>query len=311
MTTQLTETPENEVDAPASTTNRMRWIKRGVIGVVVLVALVYGAIFFYANVLNDAPDALDSTDLSEALAEPSADADVETDSPASADDATEALAVEQAPVEEVAVEEAPAEEAPAEEAVAEEAPAEEAVAEETAAEETATAGFDGAWTPTTASEFGYRVEEVLAGVNTTAVGRSNEIDGSLTIDGTTASIEVSVQVASITSDDGRRDGQFRGRVMDAANFPTATFRTTSPIDFGAIPSLGEQITATATGELTLKGSTQPVEFDITAQADGDSIGVLGNIPVTFSDYGIDNPSNAGVKTEDDGLLEFVLVFEQT
>lgn len=294
MTTQLTETPENEVDAPASTTNRMRWIKRGVIGVVVLVALVYGAIFFYANVLNDAPDALDSTDLSEALAEPSADADVETDSPASADDATEAP--EQAPVEEVAVEEAPAEEA---------------VAEETAAEETATAGFDGAWTPTTASEFGYRVEEVLAGVNTTAVGRSNEIDGSLTIDGTTASIEVSVQVASITSDDGRRDGQFRGRVMDAANFPTATFRTTSPIDFGAIPSLGEQITATATGELTLKGSTQPVEFDITAQADGDSIGVLGNIPVTFSDYGIDNPSNAGVKTEDDGLLEFVLVFEQT
>lgn len=34
---------------------------------------------------------------------------------------------------------------------------------------------------TDASEFGYRVNEVLAGVNTTAVGRSNQIEGTLTI----------------------------------------------------------------------------------------------------------------------------------
>lgn len=36
-------------------------------------------------------------------------------------------------------------------------------------------GFDGDWVPTAASEFGYRVDEVIAGVNVTAVGRSYEI----------------------------------------------------------------------------------------------------------------------------------------
>jgi hypothetical protein len=38
--------------------------------------------------------------------------------------------------------------------------------------------------------------------------------------------------------------------------------------------------------------------------------VLGSIPVVFEDYGIDNPSFGAVRTEDEGLVEFVLVFER-
>ncbi len=90
--------------------------------------------------------------------------------------------------------------------------------------------YDGDWVPTDASEFGYRVEEVLAGVNTTAVGRSNEISGLMTIAGTTIPVvDIEVQVASITSDESRRDGQFTGRIMNADEFPTATF-TPDPAD---------------------------------------------------------------------------------
>ena len=244
------------------------WIKRGIIGLVVLVALVYGAIFFYANVLNDAPDALDTDDLSEALETTVVEAD-----------------------DEPSLETAPSAAAPDEAAADSE-------------------DFDGLWTPTTASEFGYRVDEVLGGVNVTAVGRSSEIDGSLTIEGTTASVDATVEVENIVSDDSRRDGQFQGRIMDVANFPTANFQTTEPINFGAIPADGEQVTATAVGELTLKGVTQTVTVDVTAQATGTSIGVLGNIPITFTDYGIDNPSNPGVSLEDEGIVEFVLVFER-
>ena len=165
--------------------------------------------------------------------------------------------------------------------------------------------------PTTASEFGYRVEEVLAGVNTTAVGRSNEIEGLLTIEGTTATVvDVTVQVENITSDDRRRDSQFSGRIMNADEFPTADVRLTEPIEFGRIPVGDEQITATATGELTLRGVTNPVTFEVTAQTTDGRIGVLGSIPVVFEDYGIENPSFGVVKTEDNGLVEFVLVFER-
>ena len=97
--------------------------------------------------------------------------------------------------------------------------------------------------------------------------------------------------------------------MSADEFPTATFTLTQPIELGAVPADGDEITASATGDLTLRGVTNSVTFDVTAQADGQLIGVLGSIPVLFSDYGIDNPSFGGVTTEDNGLVEFVLVFD--
>ena len=113
----------------------------------------------------------------------------------------------------------------------------------------------------------------------------------MTIEGTSVpAVDIEVQVASITSDESRRDNDFTGRIMNTDEFPTATFHLTEPIELGSIPADGEQITASATGELTLHGVTQPVTFDVTAQATGGKIGVLGSIPVLFSDYGIDNPS---------------------
>jgi polyisoprenoid-binding protein YceI len=250
-----------------------RWLLWVSIGVVAAVALFFAGIFVYVNFINDAPDALDETDLSNALVTPEA---TTGDAPAgtSADPPIDtAPTSDPAPVDAV--------------------------------------DFDGDWVPTSASEFGYRVEEVLAGVNTTAVGRGNEIEGLLAIEGTTATaVDVTVQIESITSDDPRRDAQFTGRIMNAAEFPTAEFRLTEPIEFGRIPVGDEQVVATATGELTLRGVTNTVTFDVTAQTTGGRIGVLGSIPVLFADYGIDNPSFGAIKTEDNGLVEFVLVFER-
>ena len=264
-----------------------RWIKWVLLGAVGLVIVVYGAIFIYANVINDSPDELDETDLSAALTETSV---AVTDAPAGAEApaATQPAATPPAATEPNAAEPA-----------ASAAPA-------------ATDGFDGDWTPTTASEFGYRVDEVIAGVNVTAVGRSNEIEGLLTVDGTQVTVvDIEVLIENITSDDARRDGQFTGRIMNAAEFPTATFSLTEPIELGEVPAPGDQITAAATGELTLRGVTNPVTFEVTAEATDDRFGVLGSIPVVFEDYGIDNPSFGAIETEDNGLVEFVLVFERS
>ena len=190
----------------------------------------------------------------------------------------------------------------------------------TAAGSTATAAGSGAasavtgdWTVLAAEPtlVGYRVEEVLFGVNTTATGRTSQVTGSLTIDGTKATVATfTVDVASIASDDSRRDNQFDGRIMSASQFPTATFALTQPVDFGSVPAEGAQVTAKATGDLTLRGVTRPVTFDLTAQLEGGRIGVLGNIPVTFTDYEIPSPSFAGIEVEPTGLLEFVLVFQR-
>jgi polyisoprenoid-binding protein YceI len=172
-------------------------------------------------------------------------------------------------------------------------------------------GLEGPWQATEESELGYRVDEVLFGVVTQGVGRTNQITGSLVIEGAVIiSAQFEVDVASIRSDDSRRDGQFRGRIMSTSQFPTARFELTSPIDLGTLPAAGEQITATATGLLTLRGETREVTFEITAQHSDTRIGVLGEIEILFADYLIANPSISGIAVEDQGLLEFVLVFER-
>ena len=183
----------------------------------------------------------------------------------------------------------------------------------TAPSSTATpdAGITGTWLATSESTVGYRVKEVLGGVDTEGVGRTNQVNGSLTIQETTLlSTVFEIDIASIKSDSSKRDSQFTGNIMDAATYPTATFNLLTPIDLGSVPADGQSITATAQGELTLHGVTQLVSFDVTAKIANGIIGVLGSIDITFADYGIANPSNAFVTTGDTGLLEFVLAFQK-
>ena len=172
-------------------------------------------------------------------------------------------------------------------------------------------GITGTWLATSESTVGYRVKEVLGGVDTEGVGRTNQVNGSLTIQDTTLlSTVFEIDIASIKSDSSKRDSQFSGNIMDTATYPTATFRLLTPIELGSIPADDQNITATAQGELTMHGVTQQVSFDVTAKIANGIIGVLGSIDITFADYGIANPSNAFVTTGDTGLLEFVLAFQK-
>jgi polyisoprenoid-binding protein YceI len=165
------------------------------------------------------------------------------------------------------------------------------------------------------SVVGYRVNEVLVGQSTTAVGRTSSVTGHLTIAGTTATAaSFSVPMDTVLSDKSQRNAQFDGRIMDVAQYPTGTFTLTSPIDLAPLPAAGVIKSYTATGKLTLHGATRTVTFTLTAERStakdgGAQIEVAGDIPVLFSDYNIQNPSIGGfVTTQDHGLLEFLLIF---
>jgi polyisoprenoid-binding protein YceI len=173
------------------------------------------------------------------------------------------------------------------------------------------AGVSGSWTVGPGSVAGYRVNEVLLGQNTTAVGRTSSVTGHLTLAGSTATAaSFAVPMATVHSDKSQRDAQFDGRIMDVARYPTGTFTLTSPISLAPLPATGTVRGYTAHGKLTLHGVTREVTFTLTAErtASG-TLKVAGDIPVLFSDYNIANPSFAGfVTTQDHGLLEFLLVF---
>lgn len=169
------------------------------------------------------------------------------------------------------------------------------------------ASVDGTWQVSSGSQAGYRVDEILFGQNSTAVGRTSQVTGQIAIAGTTVERGTfTVEMASVTSDRSQRDGQFRGRIMEVSKYPTSTFELSGPIDFGSIPSEGKQITTTATGRLTMHGTTRDVRINLQAQRLGDRIEVVGSLPVRFADWNIGNPSFGPVTTQDHGTMEFRL-----
>lgn len=170
-------------------------------------------------------------------------------------------------------------------------------------------GIDGAWTIGEGSQAGYRVKEVLFGQDAEAVGRTEAVTGSMTITGSTVTeVEVEVDMTTVASDEDRRDGQFHGRIMSTGEYPTATFSLTESIGVGSLPADGQEITATATGELTLRGVTMEITFEVTAKRSGSSVAINAAIPVDFDAFEIPDASGGPASVGRDGTLELLLVF---
>jgi polyisoprenoid-binding protein YceI len=90
-------------------------------------------------------------------------------------------------------------------------------------------------------------------------GRLGKLSGKLELDPArpeNAAFEIAVDVAGIDTGDDRRDGHLRsGDFFDAETHPAITFKS------NAIFAKGEG-RYTASGDLTIRGVTRPVSFDI-------------------------------------------------
>lgn len=181
----------------------------------------------------------------------------------------------------------------------------------------------GTWNIKAGSTAGYRAKEQLTlGItqSNVAAGRTKKVTGAMTITGTkVTNASFTVDMASVASVgnkvDGplvsRRDDQFRGRIMNTDQFPTAKFALTTPINLAPIPADGVLKAYSATGKLTLHGTTKTVTIPIKAQRANNAIDVQGILSITFSDYGINNPSGGPASVGDVGQMDFALQFAKS
>lgn len=168
----------------------------------------------------------------------------------------------------------------------------------------------GTWSVANGSQVGYRVDEVLFGQNVTAVGRTDIVTGSVTIEGlSVVAAEFSADMTTVKSDEPKRDAQFESRIMDVINFPVATFSLGAPISLPEA-SLGAPTPHLATGTLTLRGTSRQVDVNLVSNVRDGGIVVAGEIVIVFEEWGIPNPSIPGISTEDSGILEFSLILER-
>jgi len=161
---------------------------------------------------------------------------------------------------------------------------------------------------------GYRVNETLGGVGaTTAVGRTQSVQGSLHYDGDKVTkVEINADISTLQSDKSMRDNAIKTQALESNTYPTATFALASPIDIADVPGEGETVTKTVAGDLTLHGVTKKVQLDVQGVLQGGQVVLVGSADIKFADFGMAQPRAAAVlSVEDHGTMEFQLVFSKT
>jgi polyisoprenoid-binding protein YceI len=167
--------------------------------------------------------------------------------------------------------------------------------------------FSGTWA-------GYRVEEELANVGaSTAVGRTPDVSGTMTVEGgEVAAVDVEVDMTTLQSDNGQRDGQLATRGIEYERFPTATFTLTSPLPLPDAADGAWSVSTRATGDLTIHGVTREVTVSLDAEVTDGSAAVVGQAPVRLADFGIEAPTGFRVLSiDDDATFEFQIFFTRT
>ncbi|MHB1138676.1 MAG: YceI family protein [Microthrixaceae bacterium] len=184
-------------------------------------------------------------------------------------------------------------------------------------------GVEGTWTvdaetgefdfeSASGSFAGFRITEELASIGATeAVGRTGDVAGTMTIEGTTATeAAFQIDMTTITTNESRRDDKVQS-ALQTSEFPTATFELTEPIDLGAAAD-GDAVTVDAVGDLTIHGVTQQVTFPLEAQLVEGTVVVVGSLDITFADYGVEVPTApVVVSVEDHGPIELQLLFTRS
>jgi polyisoprenoid-binding protein YceI len=161
----------------------------------------------------------------------------------------------------------------------------------------------------------YEVNETFinqGNVINTAIGVTSGVSGTVQVDFDNAQNSIpgamTVDISQFVSDSGRRDNAIRGRFLQSAQFPIATFVSTSVQGLPDQVQTGVDYPLTISGDLTIRETTRPVTFDAVVRLEGDSLIGSATTTILMSDFGFGPIDILGtLKTEDEvkTTVEFV------
>lgn len=159
------------------------------------------------------------------------------------------------------------------------------------------------------SQAQYAVEEEFFGQAipfVTAVGKTNAIDGSVTLDFADGGVSIasstfSVDLSTLKSDSGRRDRAIRERWLESSKYPQATFVATGVEKLPPDADFGKDVTFQVAGDMTIRDTTKPLTWDMTAKLDGETLRGSASTFLYMNDFGFDAPDVAGILKVTDGV----------
>ena len=147
----------------------------------------------------------------------------------------------------------------------------------------------------TGNEVRYRVREQLVGFDlpNDAVGKSAGVTGAIAIDDAGMVIRDAsrfiVDAATFASDRDRRDNYVRGRLLEAAQYPSVVFTPTEARGMALPPSGTARQTFDLIGDLTVRGVTRPTTWRVTATMAGGRVTGSATTKFAFTDFEMEKP----------------------
>jgi hypothetical protein len=172
----------------------------------------------------------------------------------------------------------------------------------------------GRWTVASGSVAGYRVREKLGFLpaQSDAVGRTSAITGKATVTETTGAVTVSaasftVAVNTLKSDRSMRDQRIHTIGLQSDQYPTATFKLSTPVTLPASALTGHVVHVSATGVFNIHGTSKRETVPLQMSLSDSAIQAVGSLTFPWSEFNMTAPSVGGfVNVTNKATMEFDL-----
>ena len=146
-----------------------------------------------------------------------------------------------------------------------------------------------------ASQVRFQLDEDLRGVRTTVVGTTGQVAGELSISltdlGQTQVGVIQINARTLATDNNFRNRAIHNEILDTDQFEFITFTPTGIEGLPASVGLGEVVSFTLVGDLTIRDVTLPATFTVEATAVSESqiTGTAMSV-INRADFGLQIPS---------------------
>ena len=146
-----------------------------------------------------------------------------------------------------------------------------------------------------ASEATFTLDEVLRGSPKTVVGTTDQVSGQIAFDATDpSSLQVGtilIDARTLQTDDSSRTRVLNNQILSTDQYEYISLTPTSLSGLPETVTVGQPFTFQLTGDLTLRDTTRPATFDVTAtMADDGTLTGTATSTIAYSDWGISIPS---------------------
>jgi polyisoprenoid-binding protein YceI len=147
----------------------------------------------------------------------------------------------------------------------------------------------------TDSKAQFTIYEELMGQPNNVIGVTNQVAGQIGVnlnDLSTAQVgEIKIDARGLTTDSSQRNRMIQNRILNTGNYEFVTFTPTQISGLSGSAVVGQSIQFQITGNLTIQDVTQPVTFDVTAQAvSNNQISGTATATIQRSDFNLQIPS---------------------